>query len=185
MFFHFALKCAWSDAGYKAKCSSCPNTNPSCAQKAIHVTSKECWERHIFEKYEFGVGENKHINKTEKGKIVALVTKRPFSDHKNVFGVSCISEIEKAREFPEYPPFPACWSDMVHIEPSLTVVVPENIDLNFDAIYKTRWNQGLFRYLSQNQMLDLLLKLMFEMQKTKSSSEELVKLARLIGMSKT
>lgn len=185
MLSHIAVKCAWKDMGYKTKCTTCPNTNQSCAQKAIHVTSRDCWERHIFERFEFGTGENRHIKGTEKDKIVVFTTKKPFSDHKTVFGISSITNIEKGQTYPEVPPFPAGWTDMVLINPTLTVVIPENIDVNFETFYKRRWNQGLFRYLTDKVVQDILFKVMFELGKIEGARSEMLKLAKLINLSQS
>jgi len=177
-----AFKCAWNDARYKGKCSTCPNTNPSCAQKWIHVTPKECWERHIFENWEFGVGENRHINQAKIGKVVVFTTKKPYSDHKSIFAVARLEKIELERHYPAYPPFPASWSDMVHIDPNLSVAIPDSVDIDFEEFYKTRWNIGLFRYLSDDIVRKILFRTKLEMQKTGCNQQELDKLEKLIRL---
>ena len=174
-----AFKCAWNDAQYKGKCNSCPNTNPSCAQKWIHVTPKECWERHIFENWEFGVGENKHIIQAKEGKMVVFTTKKPSSDHRSIFGIARIEKIEKERHYPAYDPFPASWSDMVHIDPNLSVAIPDSIDISFGDFYKTQWNIGLFRYLSDDVVKKILFRTERELQKIGYNQEELDKLEKL------
>jgi hypothetical protein len=176
-----AFKCAWNDAQYKDKCSDCPNTNPSCAQQWIHVTPKECWERHIFEDWEFGVGENRHINQAKKGKVVVFTTKKPFSNHKIVFGVARLKNIEKERHYPAYFPFSESWSDIVLIDPELTVAIPNSIDINFEKYYDKRWSQGLFRYLSDDIVRTILFRIKSEMQAAKCSPQDLHKLEQLIS----
>jgi len=173
------FKCAWNNSQYSGICSDCPQTNPSCAQKWIHVTPKECWERHIFEQWEFGIGTNRHINQAQIGKIVLFTTKKPSSNHRIVFGVSRLRDIEKERQYPAYPPFPASWSDIVLINPELTIVLPDTLDINFDEFYKRQWNQGLFRYLSDGLVKRILLRIELEMQKIGSTPQELWKLKKL------
>lgn len=178
-----AFKCAWNDAGYKAKCSTCPNTNSSCAQRAIHVTPQDCWERHIFEpgRWDFGVGENKHINYAKEGKVAIFTTKKPFSDHKSVFGIARIRKIKKEVQFPAIPPYPAGWADMVIIDSELSIAISSSIDINFEEFYETRWTQGLFRYLSDETVKKILLKVKLETQKIGCTCD-LDKLDQLISL---
>jgi hypothetical protein len=175
------FKCAWNDAGYKNKCSNCPNTNPSCAQRWIHVTPLECWERHIFERWEFGVGENRHINHARPDKVAVFTTKKPFSDHKTVFGVARIRETENGRKYEAYGPYPAGWADMVLIDSKLAIEVPNSIDVIFEEFYQTRWTQGLFRYLPDDVTKRILSKVKSEMQKMGYTSE-LSRLDQLISL---
>jgi hypothetical protein len=179
MSMHIAVKCAWNNADYKAKCSDCPKTNPSCAKKAIHVTTKECWERHLFSDFEFGLVENRHILNTGSGRLVFFTTKIPFSNHRNVFAVSRIVKIDRTRHFPAYPPFPACWSDMVQFDPEMTIDLPRTIDLNFDTYYGKPWNQGLYRYIENEVALELLRGLRVELNKTQKVDSKLQILDRL------
>jgi len=176
-----ALKCAWNDAGYKGKCSNCPNTNPSCAQRWIHVTPQECWERHIFERWEFGVGENRRIDHASRDKVAVFTTKKPSSDHKTVFGVARITDIKKEVPYSAVPPYPAGWADMVVIDPELSIAIPNSIDINFEEFYQTRWTQGLFRYLPDGIVKKILLWVESEMQKI-GRTHELGKLDQLISL---
>jgi len=176
-----AFKCAWNDAEYKDKCSTCPNTNPSCAQRAIHVTPQECWERHIFQRWEFGVGENKHINHAKENKVAVFTTKKPSSNHKTVFGVALIQDIEKERKYDAYGPYSAGWADMVIIDSKLSIKIPNSIDVALEEFYPTRWVQGLFRYLPDEVVKKILLRVKSEMQKI-GRTHELDKLDHLIGL---
>lgn len=179
MSMHVAMKCAWNDAGYKAQCSDCPNTNPSCSDRAIHITPKECWERHLLSDYEFGVGENRHILKTAEGKLAIFTTIKPPFDHRCVLAISKISEVDRGRNNPPYGPYPASWSDMLHIDPQLTVVVPNNIDINFKTYYPTPWNQGLYRYITDAQVRSVLMQTKLELQKRSVKLSELNKIDEL------
>lgn len=178
-----AFKCAWNDAGYKGKCSTCPNANPSCAQRWIHITPQDCWERHIFEpgRWDFGVGENKHINYAREDKVAIFTAKKPFSDHKSVFGVARIKNIKKEVQYPAIPPYPAGWVDMIVIDPELSIAIPNFIDISFEEFYQTRWSQGLFRYLPNDVVKKILLRVKSEMQKVERI-HELDKLDHLIGL---
>ena len=113
--------------------------------------------------------------------MVVFTTKKPFSNHKTVFGVARLKDIEKERQYPAYPPFPASWSDIVHIDPELTVAIPSSININFEEFYEKRWSQGLFRYLSDDIVRKILLRIKSEMQAAKYSPQELHKLQQLIS----
>ena len=179
-----ALKCAWNDAGYKNLCKQCPNTNPSCSTKSVDVGLEDCWERHIFERWDFGVGNNKQIcpEKTDKivGKIAVFTTKKPLSDHRSVFAVARIKNVKKKVLYPPIGSYSAGFSDMIEFDPSLTVEIPNSIDVNFQDFDDRRWNQPLFRYLPDKLVRDILLKMKSEIQKANCNSQELPKLEQLI-----
>jgi len=131
--------------------------------------------------WEFGSGENKHINHAKEGKVVVFTTKKPASDHTSIFGIACLKEIEKKRWYPAYDPFPAAWADMVHIDPDLSIAIPNSVDINFKEFYKKRWSSGLFRYLSDDVVRKILFRTKLEMQKIGCNQHELDKLEKLIG----
>jgi hypothetical protein len=117
---------------------------------------------------------------TDRAFCIYPQSKRPY-DWSPVFGVACLKEIERKRLYPAYDPFPACWADSVLIDPELSVAIPNSIDISFEEFYKTRWNQGLFRYLLDEIVRKILFRTKLEMQKIGCNQHELDKLEKLIG----
>ena len=181
---NIALKCAWNDSGYKSICRNCPKTNPSCELKAIDVSPEDCWERHIFERWDFGSGTNKHIANFRiselVGKVVVFTTKKPNSLYRTIFGVARVKNIRKDVQYPASGPYPAGYSDMIEIDPKSCVEIPNSVEVNFEQFYNKRWSQGLFRYLPDKMVYRILLRIRSEMQKANCTQQDLEKLEQLI-----
>jgi len=184
---NLAIKCAWNDVGYRGKCLDCPKTNPSCESKAIMVSKYDCWERHLFTKYEFGVGSNRHIAdfmiKKIVGKVVVFTTKKPNSLVRTVFAVAQIKNIKKEVPYPSVDGYPSGFSDMVEINPKLCIEIPTSISINFEQFYHKRWSQGLFRYLSNQEVKGILRDIKNKMQKIGYNNEEIEKIDQLGNIS--
>lgn len=174
------FKCAWSNSQYRAKCDKCPIT-PTCSQRRIHVhpeNPESCWEMALFNILEFGSGDNVPILNAAINKIVVFTTKKPNMDHRSIIGITRINNIRRHETLS--CSHGAYWSDIVVGDPTLFVEIPQKIDINYENWDNRLWRQGLFRYLKDDKLMNILVTVKSIFQATGINSSILGRLDELI-----
>jgi hypothetical protein len=185
---NLVFKCAWNNKKYRAKCDGCPDINLTCRKGkdrkgGIHVHPEEpesCWEMNLFNRLEFGSGDNVSIRQSGPNKIVIFTTKKPNMNHRSIIGITRINEIRKnitgTCSHGEYR------YDLVIGDRDSFVEIPQEIDINYNDWDKRPWRRMLFRYLSDDDVKNILLKIKFEFKQREINSDVEEKLEKLIHL---
>jgi hypothetical protein len=182
---NLVFKCAWNNQRYRAKCKDpdCPNVTSACKEGRIHIhpeKTESCWEMNLFNRLEFGSGDNVSIRQSGPNKIVIFTTKKPNMNHRSIIGITRISEIK--RNIIETCSHGEYRYDLVIGDRDLFVEIPQEMDINYDDWDKRPWRRMLFRYLSDDDVRNILLKIKFEFKQRKINSDVEEKLEKLIHL---
>jgi hypothetical protein len=178
------FKCAWNNRLYRARCDGCPpGITHTCSSQKIHVhieRTEPCWEMNLFNKLEFGSGDNVSIRRTNRDKIAIFTTKKPDLDHRSIIGITRITQIRKHET--STCPHGTFWSDIIMGDHVLFVEIPEKIDINYETWDNRPWRRMLFRYLNDDRVREILITIKSRFQDTGINSNILRKLNELIEL---
>lgn len=176
---NIALKCNWNDKYYKAPCSSpaykfnllqgrawCSSPLCKCRDYSDEVSVKDhpCYESIALKEMFFGAGwdhtgertEPRHIHSVRQGRVAILTTRPPGADEKDRLIIGCLL-IDKAVDDPGE-------ETKIYGDASKSLEVDyDEIKVRFWDYYKNAgdenlilWASGLFRYISDETVLNIL-----------------------------
>lgn len=175
LFSNIAFKCTWNDAGFKGICSreayehNLSMNRAWCLKAECRAFTRRptdenhpCYESILFSLWRFGAGwdhRNKKrprkIKRAQIGKIALLTTLGPNKTEKdrNIISFFTIDKILEGQES----------ETIVYGDPMRSLAIDPSFDVRFWHYYKNpsnpdriAWSSGLFRYLSDEQILIFL-----------------------------
>lgn len=154
----------------------CGNENNRCRELDGGEVTREnlpCYESGLFRFWRFGAGvrlgkdtfgKTEHVRQADRGSLAFLTTKKPFTEESEryIFGFLHIKDIRKERD--------PTWNNIVVTESEFLIGDPEtSLELHPEAYIKywdfhknpkkatsKEWKTGLFRYLEDHEVLNIL-----------------------------
>lgn len=176
---NIAFKCNWNDKYYKAPCSKeaydfninegrawCNSPDCKCRRYGNKATVKDhpCYESIALKEMYFGAGwdhtgesnEPRHIHHIRKGKMAILTTRPPGFEEKDRIIIACLY-MKEVQDDIEH-------ETIIYGDKDKSIEIDyDNIKVNFWDYYKNPeaedvifWGTGLFRYITDETVLNIL-----------------------------
>lgn len=176
---NIAFKCNWNDKRYKAPCSKkayefninqgrawCSSPDCECRKynENVSIEDHPCYESIALKEMYFGAGwdhagerkQPRHIYSVRQGRIAILTTRPPGTEEKDRLIIGCLF-IDTVRDDPGA-------ETKIYADKEKSIEIDyNNIKIKFWDFYKNAgdeklvlWASGLFRYISDGTILNIL-----------------------------